>query len=134
MGSEMCIRDRYSWELPEGGGKIGVDPQVSTQRELEEETGWTAAHMLPLGKWHLSNSVTDEVGFGYLAWGLSFVGASPEPSEALTVERVPFSDLLARVRSGEITDAFTHLMVMSAVDMARRGEMPEKIAKFLRED
>ena len=134
VGQHRFPFDAYSWELPEGGGKHSVDPQVSTMRELEEETGWTAAHMLPLGKWHLSNSVTDEVAFGYLAWGLSFVGASPEPSEALSVERVPFADLAARVRSGDISDAFTHLMVMSALDMARRGDVPEHIRPFLLAD
>ena len=131
VGQHRFPFDEYSWELPEGGGQQGIDPQVSTLRELEEETGWTAAHMLELGTWRLSNSVTDEVAYGYLAWGLSFVGASPEPSEALTVVRVPFAELLARVRSGEIMDAFTHLMVMSAVDMARQGKVPEKIARFL---
>ena len=131
VGQHRFPFDEYSWELPEGGGKQGVDPWESTLRELEEETGWSAAHALPLGRWHLSNSVSDEVAYGYLAWGLSFVGASPEPSEALTVKRVPFSQLVELVRNGDITDGFTHLMVMSAVDMARRGAMPPKLVKLL---
>ena len=133
VGQHRFPFDDYSWELPEGGGQQGIDPKASTARELKEETGLTADHYVQLGKWHLSNSVTDEVAYGYLAWGLRAGEAAPEPSEALTVVRVPFAELLARVRSGEITDAFTHLMVMSAVDMARRGDVPEHIAGFLRD-
>jgi len=134
VGQHRFPFDQYSWELPEGGGKRGVDPWQSTLRELEEETGWSAAHSLPLGQWQLSNSVSDEVAYGYLAWGLSFIGASPEPSEELTVKRVPFSELVSLVRSGKINDAFTHLMVMSAIDMARRGAMPLRLAKLLKVD
>lgn len=131
VGQHRFPFDQYSWELPEGGGKQGVDPQQSARREMEEETGWTARHFLPLGEWHLSNSVSDEVAFGYLAWDLDYVGASPEPSEALTLKRVPFSKLLARVRSGEVKDAFTHLMVMRAYDMARNGELSARLTKLL---
>ena len=134
VGQHRFPFDEYSWELPEGGGKRGVDPWQSTLRELEEETGWSAAHSLPLGRWNLSNSVSDEVAYGYLAWGLSFVGARPEPSEALTVKRVPFSELVDRVRRGDITDAFTHLMVMSAIDMARREAVPPNLVKLLKLD
>ncbi len=123
----------YSWELPEGGGRKDTVPETSTLRELAEETGLTAKHTAPLGRWYLSNSVTDEVAFGFLAWGLTQGEARPEPSEALQIERVPVADLLARVRSGEITDAFTHLMVMSAIDLARRGKLPDHIAKWLRD-
>jgi len=85
------------------------------RRELEEETGLKAAHFRALGKWHLSNSVTDEVAYGFLAWGLSAGQMQPDASEALAIKRVPFAQLVAMVRSGEISDAFTHLMVMSAL-------------------
>jgi len=131
VGQHRFPFDAYSWELPEGGGQKGIDPQVSTARELEEETGFKAAHYLPLGQWELSNSVCDEIAYGFLAWGLTPGVAQPEPSEALTLERVPFAELVRRVRSGDITDAFTHLMVMSALDMARRGEVPQSLAAHM---
>src|SRR5574340_1052738 len=34
--------DEYTWEIPEGGGKIGIPPLESAKRELKEETGITA--------------------------------------------------------------------------------------------
>lgn len=131
VGQHRFPFDAYSWELPEGGGAKTVEPHVSALRELEEEAGWAAEHYLPIGKWHLSNSVTDEVAYGFLAWGLRYVGNSPDPTEVLEIKRVHFSDLLTLLRGGEITDAFTHLMVMSAFDMARRGDLPPDLAKHL---
>ncbi len=131
VGQHRFPFNAYSWELPEGGGARDVDPIVSTARELEEETGLIAAHYAPLGQWHLSNSVSDEVAYGYVAWELTMGKAAPEPSEALSVRRVPIAEIVKQVRAGEVTDAFTHLMVMSALDMARRHELPDTVARWL---
>lgn len=131
VGQHRFPLDAYSWELPEGGGPKGLEPQISAARELEEETGLRAAHYRALGKWYLSNSVTDEAAYGFLAWGLSPGLSNPEPSEDLILERVRFAVLVQKVRSGEITDAFTHLMVMSALDMARQGTLPAEITAHL---
>lgn len=131
IGQHRFPFDAYSWELPEGGGAKGVDPVVSVARELKEETGLSAGHYHFLGQWQLSNSVTDEVAHGYLAWGLTHGEAAPEPSEELAIARVSFGELLARVRAGDITDAFTHLMVMAALDQAREGLLPEDVSTLI---
>ncbi|MEL6324810.1 MAG: NUDIX hydrolase [Pseudomonadota bacterium] len=131
VGQHRYPANTYSWELPEGGGQKGVDPWVSASRELKEETGLIAASHCCVGEWELSNSVTDEVAFGYLAWDLTEGPSSPEPSEDLTVVRLPFADLLARMRAGEIRDAFTHLIVNGAIDQARQGRLPAPISDIL---
>lgn len=131
VGQHRFALQSYSWELPEGGGAKDTDPQISAARELEEETGLKAAHYAPLGKWYLSNSITDEVAYGFLAWGLTAGMAKPEPSEDLTLRRIPFGELMHAVRAGDITDAFTHLMVMSALDMARRGVLEPTLARHI---
>ena len=131
VGQHRFPFDAYSWELPEGGGRKDVDPQQSAARELEEETGLRAAHWHGLGEWHLSNSVSDERAFGYLAWGLSEGKRAPESSEDLKLERVAFPDLLARCLSGEIRDAFTVLMVLAAREQARAGRLPDVVARSL---
>jgi len=132
VGQHRFPLDDYSWELPEGGGAKTDDPLKATARELKEETGLVASSYMPLGRWHLSNSVSDEVAFGFLAWDLEEGEASPDPSEDLQVKRVPIGELVAQVRSGDITDAFTHLMVMSAIDMAHTGQLPDEIANWLK--
>src|SRR5690606_26494206 len=78
----------YSWEIPEGGGPLDVDPLISAQRELLEETGIRAARWDLLLTMHLSNSVSDEQAFVYLATGLSYHDSQPEETEQLQLRRV----------------------------------------------
>ena len=128
VGQHRFPFNAYSWELPEGGGRLDLDPRISAARELEEEAGIIAASWHQLGIWHLSNSVSDERAFGYLAWDLEPGTAAPESSEELSLQRVPFASLLERCLSGDIPDAFTVLMVFSAREQARAGLLPDEIA------
>lgn len=98
---------RYSWEIPEGGGDRDIDPLLSAQRELHEETGITASDWRLILELDLSNSVTDEHAYIYVATGLSFGEASPEDTEKLQVRRVPFDDAYAMVLEGKITDVMS---------------------------
>src|SRR5690606_39028232 len=92
-----------------GGGPRDQDPLVSAQRELREETGITAGRWDRILNTHLSNSVTDELSFPYLARDLKFDTAEPEPTEQLQVKRVSLDEALERIDRGEITDALTIL-------------------------
>ncbi|MEZ5893410.1 MAG: NUDIX hydrolase [Parvularculaceae bacterium] len=128
VGQHRFPLDRYSWELPEGGGKLGVLPLDSAKRELAEETGLAAEYWSELCAFDVSNSVTDERAICFLAWGLTQGAATPEPSEALTVKQVSFKDLLEMVMSGAITDSLTIVMTLTACAKALRGELPEPIS------
>src|ERR1700757_643102 len=57
VGQYRFPLDRYSWEIPEGGGLLSEDPLATAQRELKEETGMTAEHWEIIVKMDLSNSV-----------------------------------------------------------------------------
>lgn len=131
VGQHRFPLDAYSWELPEGGGPKGTDPLASARRELAEETGLSAETWSELGRWHLSNSVSDEAAIGYLATGLSAGAPNPEGSEALTVRRVAVSQLLAMCLSGEVTDSLTVLMVLSARELAASGKLESPAAEHL---
>ena len=98
---------RYSWRYPKAGGDPDVDPLLSIQRELREETGIEAASWRQLMRLDLSNSVTDEVAMVWLATGLSFGEAQPEETEALQVKRGPFGEAYAMALDGRITDAIS---------------------------
>src|SRR5882672_4877860 len=63
VGQHRYVLDEWSWEIPEGGGPIKKNILDSAKRELKEETGLTARKWTQLMKIHLSNSVSDEVGF-----------------------------------------------------------------------
>lgn len=98
---------QYSWEIVEGGGKIGVDPQVSAARELLEETGIVASQWEKICDMHLSNSVSDELALIYVARGLQFTTAIPDETEQLQVKKIPFEEAFQMVMQGKITDSLS---------------------------
>lgn len=99
--------DEYSWEIPMGGGKIGVDKLISAQRELKEETGLSAAKWTEILKIHTSNSVTDETGFIYLAEDLTMGETEFEDTEDIQVMKLPFAEAVAMCMDGRITDSLS---------------------------
>jgi 8-oxo-dGTP pyrophosphatase MutT (NUDIX family) len=131
VGQHRFPHDCYSWELPEGGGPIDVEPLASAKRELEEETGFTARSWVELSRFDISNSVTDERAICFLAWDLAPGRAAPEPSEALTIKRVSFNALLEMVVAGEITDSLTIVMTLTAYAKALQGAVPAPISKLI---
>lgn len=107
VGQWRYALDRYSWEIPEGGGPLDVPPLESAKRELLEETGILASEWQHLLTLHLSNSVSDEVGHVFLARGLTFTDSEPEDTEDIVVRKLPFEDAYRMVVTGEITDAMS---------------------------
>jgi 8-oxo-dGTP pyrophosphatase MutT (NUDIX family) len=121
----------YSWEIPEGGAPVGSDPLEGARRELREETGLEAAEWTEVLRFQLSNSVTDERGYGFIATGLSQEAASPDPTEALAMARIPFRDALEQALAGRVQDLITVAMLFRAYHMACEGQLPEPLAKAM---
>lgn len=107
----------WSWEIPEGGGPLHHDVLESAKRELKEETGITASRWTMIQRTHLSNSVSDEEGFIFLAEELTHGENELEETEAdMKVWKLPFTDALTMVLDGKITDS---LSVMGILKVAR---------------
>lgn len=107
VGQYRYPLEEYSWEIPMGGGPIGVDILESAKRELKEETGLTAKKWTQVMRIHTSNSVTDEEGFVFLAEELTEGLTEFEETEVLAIKKLPFKDLVAMVMNGEITDGIS---------------------------
>lgn len=131
VGQYRFPLDRYSWEMPEGGGPRDVSPLASVQRELREETGLIADHWLPLQEVHLSNCISDETAYLYLAWGLRQDIASPDETEVLALRRVPFAAAFEMAMQGEITDAMTIIALFKCRNLAERGGLPADVARWI---
>ncbi len=112
VGQHRYTLDEYSWELPMGGAPLAEDPLVAAQRELKEETGLTAGRWLRLMRLHTSNSVTDEIGYVYLARDLTEGTPEFEDTEDLAIQVVPLTEALDWVHRGEITDAISVAAVL----------------------
>lgn len=113
----------YSWEIPAGGGPVGIDPRTSALRELQEETGLIAEELSELQRMHLSNSVSDELAIIYLAKNLTTGLAQPEETELLQVKKLPFEEAYAMVALGEITDSISVAAILKAHILIKEGKI-----------
>lgn len=126
IGQHRYPLNQYSWEIPEGGGKIGIDPLESAKRELVEECGIEAAYWHKLIEMHLSNSVSDELAIIYVARGLTFTKAQPDETEKLTIKKLPFSAVFDMVMNGEITDAMSVGAILKVQHIFNQEKLVEK--------
>lgn len=133
VGQHRFVLGDYSWEIPEGGGPLDVDPLESARRELSEETGLQAAEWREVVRAQLSNSLTDERMFGFLAFGLSEAtdGHGLDHTEDLAIERVPFREALDACVAGHLQDVLTVAMLLRAYHMAREGSLPGALSRAM---
>jgi 8-oxo-dGTP pyrophosphatase MutT (NUDIX family) len=121
----------YTWEIPEGGVPVGSDPLEGARRELREETGLEAGTWIEVLSYQVSNSVSDEIGFGFIATDLHQSEAEPDDTEALALARIPFMDALDLAACGRLQDLITVAMLLRAHHMAVEGRLPEALAKAM---
>jgi 8-oxo-dGTP pyrophosphatase MutT (NUDIX family) len=112
----------YSWEIPEGGGPALEPPETTAERELCEETGLRAAKLELLATVHLSNSVSNELGFVFRATGLAQGQHEPEGTEKIVVRRFEWQEAWSMLKRGEITDSLSVIALLQ--EAVRRLEEP----------
>jgi 8-oxo-dGTP pyrophosphatase MutT (NUDIX family) len=107
VGQYRFVLNKYSIEIPEGGGALNIDPLISAKRELKEELGLSADKWEKILEMHLSNSVSDEFCIVYLASELKSGEPEPDDTEKLESIIIPFDEAYKKVMNFEITDAIS---------------------------
>jgi len=107
-------------EIPAGKLEIGEDHLLCAQRELEEETGYTAKRWSYIRRIHPVISYSTELIDIYLAEDLIPGPSKLDDEEFLDVFAAPLEQLIAWVEEGEITDVKTTISAYW-LDRYRRG-------------
>lgn len=111
---------RVCTEIPAGKLDLGEDPLICAQRELHEETGYTATSWSYIRRIHPVISYSTEFIDIYLAEGLTKGQRHLDDEEFLDVFAASLDELLAWVEGGAITDVKTTISVYW-LDRYRRG-------------
>ena len=120
VGQYRYTMDSFEWEVPEGGGPMNEEALESAKRELQEETGLIANRWdMLFSDVQLSNSVTDELAYGFVARDLTQCEAAPDETELLQVKRLPFEEAIEMIYRNEIRDGFSILSLLQAQHLLR---------------
>lgn len=111
-GSVVLVRQyrhvfqRELFEFPAGTLERDEDPLICAQRELAEETSFSATEWLELGVQFPTPGFCDEIQYCYLARGLEPVsGFHQDEDEAITVVTVGLAEIESAISKGIFVDA-----------------------------
>ena len=110
-------------EVPAGKIEKGEDHRLTAERELKEETGYSAGKIEYITSFYSSIGYSTEVIYLYFATDLTPGEPDFDDNEALDILEFELKDLKKMVLSGEIEDAKT----IAAILLAESAMEREKI-------
>ena len=113
--------NRVITEIPAGKLDSFTEDRLSAaKRELEEETGYTAAEWISMGDYYPTPAYCDERITLYLAKGLALGQRHLDEDEFLNFAFVPLTSLVDDVMAGRITDGKTQVAVLKAAKLLEK--------------
>jgi ADP-ribose pyrophosphatase len=107
IANYRCCIKKTIWELPAGTLEKGEEPLTCAARELEEETGYTAASLEPLLHFYSTPGFSNEILYVFLAKELTKTAQRLDASEKIEVKVVKLKAALDMIRDGTINDVKT---------------------------
>ncbi|MCL2816736.1 MAG: NUDIX hydrolase [Oscillospiraceae bacterium] len=101
-------------EAPAGKREKGEEPIETAERELKEETGYTASEIKLLTKFYASVGYSEEIIHIYLCTGLTPGETQFDDNEALDIIEYDLDELYEMAVNGEIEDAKTIIAIVMA--------------------
>ena len=117
--------DQFVWELPAGKLNPGEEPLACAKRELEEETGYHAAHWKKLTAIYTTPGFCSEVLHIYLATELHEAPGGrklEEGEQTMTMTLMPFTEAIAMIERNEIVDGKTICGILLGERIIRKGD------------
>ena len=111
---------RYSLEISAGRIEPRQSPQETAARELEEELGLRAGKLEKIAEFNVAPGYCEERIYVYLATDLQTSAQNLDDDEEIELVRMPLSEALERVRSGEIDDAKSIIGLRTLADLLDR--------------
>lgn len=104
----------WLFEIP--AGKLDPDegPEDCARRETEEETGWVAGSLVPLGWIWTTPGFCDERIWLYLAQNLQPGEQRLEFDEHLELVEMPLDEAVEKALAGEFTDGKSVVLILRA--------------------
>jgi 8-oxo-dGTP pyrophosphatase MutT (NUDIX family) len=111
----------YVIEFPAGLNDRGDTLEKAAQRELIEETGYSAGEMIFLAEGPLSSGASDEIITVFLAKGLEFKGAGKkDETEDIEVLKIPIQEVYPMLHEFRGKGDYVDLKVFGLVELAKK--------------
>ncbi len=101
-------------ELPAGVMEIGEKPEECAKREIQEEIGYAAGNLRPLGNFYLVPGYCNEHMYSFLATEIYPSALNPDEDEFLNVIKIPYPEVIKKIQAGEIQDVKTLAVIAQA--------------------
>ena len=109
-------------ELPAGTLEKGESPMNCAGRELQEETGYLAGRMKPIGSFYASPGILTEKMYLFAAYDLEKTRSALQEDEEIEVMPVDWERAMEMIQFGEIKDSKTIATLLMYDRFLRTGE------------
>jgi len=101
-------------EAPAGTRESGETPETTAHRELQEETGYRAGKLIPIGGSWVAPGYSTEYSHAYIAMELEAAPMPADDGEDIVVVEIDLSDINRLIIEGELEDQMSIAALLSA--------------------